>query len=858
MTLFARLRLGMPRLSVTAQGFPQIECVSTRQNMGFKMLPSRQEAAREIVGSFASGDMNEADTRHRIIDRVLHEVLAWPHDRVRCEQSITTGYADYVLSTPNDKIALIIEAKRQGEYFTLPDSFSRAKDSRYVPLNALLTDRGTKEAINQVRNYCLSEGCPYAAVTNGNQWIFFRTFASNQKWERTSAFVVTRLDYFAEQFAGATNVLGFSAVTEGNALRALIDGPTTGPKKELLYAKEKVASYNVPVSSNDLARFLRPLADSYFGVIPEDNEEFMRECYVRELDDEPRQKAVTTLIEDQLTPYFSGFRIEQLEDDDQGGQLTEKLTKSVRRQRTGQVLVLFGGKGSGKSTFIRRILLHSPPTYIRKHAKIVIIDLLAKPSSKEQVTEHIWSRLVSELDSDRVLDASRETVLKLCKDRYQVALNQNLQGLEQSSIEFNTRLNDLVQEWKRDTPYIAAKLGEYWHRKHQGIVVVIDNTDQYSSELQDFTFVTAQEISAAIGSLTVISMREERFYNSKIRGVLDAFQNSGFHISSPAPERVMEKRLLYVSRLLSDGAFDSTLFDGDSESKEEVIQFLKLLLTEFTRENSPLIRFFEACAHGDIRLALDMFRGFLTSGYTNTREMLSRSSWNIAVHQVLKPVMIPDRFFYDETVSAIPNVFALRSPLNGSHFTSIRILRLLQPTAQHGATGYHPAALLRSAFVDDLNMGDDFDRNCDMLLAHGFIEANNRLDAYSEAVDSIKITGYGIYVYRELCRHFTYLDLIASDTGVVDEAFANFLIGAANTDYRMFRDKKKYDRLLGRIEKTRALVRYFCEQEEQELSLYGVEQSYPPLMPLIAADFEKDAARAKASGSKNRSYRDSQ
>ncbi|MDI7149841.1 hypothetical protein, partial [Klebsiella pneumoniae] len=70
--------------------------------------------------------------------------------------------------------------------------------------------------------------------------------------------------------------------------------------------------------------------------------------------------------------------------------------------------------------------------------------------------------------------------------------------------------------------------------------------DQYSSNVQDFCFSSAQEISHRLKSVTLISMREERFYDSKIHGVCDAFQNSGFHISSPKPAEVFKKRLDYT------------------------------------------------------------------------------------------------------------------------------------------------------------------------------------------------------------------------------------------------------------------------------------------------------------------------
>ena len=136
-------------------------------------------------------------------------------------------------------------------------------------------------------------------------------------------------------------------------------------------------------------------------------------------------------------------------------------------------------------------------------------------------------------------------------------------------------------------------------------------------------------------------MREERFYNSKIHGVLDAFQNAGFHISSPKPAEVFRKRLRYTMGLLNDAGSRTTLVP---ETEDALINYcatyVDIINKEFSSEKSPLNGFLSACAHGDIRLSLDLFRSFLLSGYTNVEEMLNAGTWTFQIHQIIKPVMI--------------------------------------------------------------------------------------------------------------------------------------------------------------------------------------------------------------------------
>jgi len=57
--------------------------------------------------------VTEQDTRLKIIDRVLSEVLGWPLSEISTEDRAGHGYIDYKL-TVNGLARLIVEAKRDG------------------------------------------------------------------------------------------------------------------------------------------------------------------------------------------------------------------------------------------------------------------------------------------------------------------------------------------------------------------------------------------------------------------------------------------------------------------------------------------------------------------------------------------------------------------------------------------------------------------------------------------------------------------------------------------------------------------------------------------------------------------------
>ena len=690
--------------------------------------------------------MSEADTRHQIIDTILHDVLSWPRASVICESYIDPGYADYVLIGRGDSLLLFIEAKKEGIYFKIPSRFDQKELCAHIKVKSLLTDTNIRKAMLQVQQYCISRGCEYAWITNGHQWIIFKTFERNHDWRNLNAIVIKSLSYFCDYFIDAINVLGYTAITENASLIKALGG-LHQLKRNKFYPKAKVPEYNNEVHQNYLATSLRPLADRYLGKINPFDTEFMDKCYVRIRDYQASVTGVTQIINDKLTPYFKNYNVQEFFDDSYGGEFGKRISSNLRERRTSEVVILFGGKGAGKTTFIRKILHHRPSTEIKNYAIVCVVDLIECPEDKKQINDTISTQLIEELDTEKILNSERDALLSLFNDRFSIAEKQILAGLDKTGEAYNLQLNQLIKEWMADWQYCAARLADYWKTKQKGVIVVLDNTDQYSTEIQDYCFTVAQHLATIIDGLVVISMREERFHESRLHGTLDAFQNNGFHLSSPPSQFVFYRRLVYMLNVLDNEKMAQKISPTlDKDRIKEVKQLFRILLGEFRRKGSNLSQFLRACSHGNMRLALDMFRWFLLSGYTKIEEMLLAGSWNLQVHQVLRPMMIPDRFFYNEGLSNIPNLFQIRSDSFGSHFTSLRILNLLSENMSPINPVLIPVSKLNGIFTTKYNMMDDLIKNLDMMLRKGIIESNNRLDQYSENVDSIKITPYGYYL----------------------------------------------------------------------------------------------------------------
>jgi len=95
-------------------------------------LLSRLENIFQCFGNFCQkrGSVSEADTRHQIIDRIMHEVLLWPRENVKCEERSDVGFMDYTLYGTLRPI-VVVEAKKAGVSWSLPHGKWLKKHTNY-------------------------------------------------------------------------------------------------------------------------------------------------------------------------------------------------------------------------------------------------------------------------------------------------------------------------------------------------------------------------------------------------------------------------------------------------------------------------------------------------------------------------------------------------------------------------------------------------------------------------------------------------------------------------------------------------------------------------------------------------------
>lgn len=143
----------------------------------------------EILEQFKNlrlNDANEAETRLKVINHVIYDVLGWTHADVKPEDRVSedgaTTWADYVLRT--GMTGIVIEAKKAGA------TFDNVPNIRRALLNAKLVSGALGDAIVQARDYARKLSIPFAVVTNGDSWIVFPATRTDQvKFKDSSAII---------------------------------------------------------------------------------------------------------------------------------------------------------------------------------------------------------------------------------------------------------------------------------------------------------------------------------------------------------------------------------------------------------------------------------------------------------------------------------------------------------------------------------------------------------------------------------------------------------------------------------------------------------------------------------------------
>ncbi len=813
------------------------------------------EAFREIVAEFKTfisgrGSVSESDTRAKLIDRVLVQVCGWPEDAIVREESVESGRIDYSLTVRNRQY-VAVEAKKEGLAFTFPETTVKTLKLS----GSLSTNKPIKEAVEQVRGYCDDAAIRFAVATNGYAWIVFRAIREDMPWREGSARIFPGSEYIERNFTEFWNLLSFEAIERGNLDDEF--GPSTRIPRKLHRVVDRLFNADLPLERNRLHAQLHPLIQTIFqDIADQDPVEILQSCYVHAESLRIVAVDLNTVITDAIPKFLLKQGTESIvqQPDDAGSFGTAVLRAST--SHPGQLYLILGGIGCGKTTFIKRYQRMVGKAALDSRGVWFHLDILEAPVDPSGLEKFAWRGVLNQLRT-RYANQNLETRRNIKK-----AFADNIEVVAQAAGlfrlpagAFDREISSYLQKWQEDPADYAPRLLQV-AKADRGLntVLFLDNVDQLSPSYQAQVFVLAERMTRIVGSVTVLALREESYYTASVQKTLTAYTSRKFHIASPRFRRLIANRIEFALKILekSEGPIDYVLRSGISIDRKAIADFLRIIETSIFQQNRNIARFIEALCFGNMREALDMFTMFMTSGATDVDKMLliyrRDKAYYVAFHEFVKSIMLGERRYYKDQASAILNIFDCGAERNSSHFTSLRIIRALslrRGELNREGRGFVEISELLSMSESIFDNRQDVLRLLNRLVAKQLVETNTKSTESVIGASHVRVTSAGWYYSFYLVRSFAYLDLVLQDTPLNDSRIEETLRGyVQEVDNLSDRDDQKIERLEVRSSRVRLFLKYMSTEEEREQKQFDLDQRggiwAEPFIPAITKQIENE------------------
>jgi hypothetical protein len=294
-------------------------------------------------------DANEAKTRIVFIDRVLN-ACGWPPETLAVEEPSGTGdFIDYLLADAQGQPWMIIEAKRSSRTFVI-----KKGSQSYRSLAALYRQSADlKDVLDQAARYCNDRGTPYACVTNGFQWLFFRGLSSpGRQWLKTNALVFDSLDDVSLRTAEFVRCLhrnhAFTTALPELLERAAGSGLLSERRPiDSLPPIQRPGQHPSPAT--------RAATDYFFSdIYGKAHVGMLDECYVTPGHSSEFDETLQRLLKDTPDDFSS------LSEDTRDGtpqRFIEALAADAKYCNVQHPIAVVGNVGAGKTTFLRKVLV---------------------------------------------------------------------------------------------------------------------------------------------------------------------------------------------------------------------------------------------------------------------------------------------------------------------------------------------------------------------------------------------------------------------------------------------------------------------------------------------------------------------
>lgn len=493
----------------------------------------------EIEAALAAKS-NESDTRLKVLDRFLFEILEWKREAVFTEPPTASGYIDYLLSIGEKRGAMVIEAKRVG----LLRPGTKGDEMMYVALSGPVL-KPLLPGIKQAMTYSMENGVAVAAVTDGNTWLFFKASRTDGKPPMEGKGILFPcLKAVANNFAKFAELLNVGAIISRLHLGHLneAEGLTIPDPEQQFYVLEPGDArmrLRDPLASDAALLF----AQFFSRLSNEKDREMLRDCFVETGESRRADFELEKIIQrvlNNITPLETG----------QAGALQAQLERTMMSRRSETVL-LIGNKGAGKSTFVDRFFEQVLPLKLREKCVVARVDLEDYHGDPKGVIN--WAILQLRTRLEAVVCASDppsyDELLGVFFAEYQrwsVGFRKHL--YETNRTEFKDQFGQHIEQRRESQPDEYVRLLLDWaSRGHQKLpCLIFDNTDQFAPEIQDAVYQMAHSYESAAPVFNIVPITDRTVWRLSKAGALQSYSALSFYLPVPDAKEIISRRVDFL------------------------------------------------------------------------------------------------------------------------------------------------------------------------------------------------------------------------------------------------------------------------------------------------------------------------
>lgn len=709
---------------------------------------------------------NESTTRLRIIDTILFDILQWDKDDVETEKYCrASGYADYVFFL-SDKPILVIEAKKSGSNFLLPDRIYKDRPYQFGLLAKECKDAAL--ALEQACGYAATLGSIYIAITNGHQWLFTLAFVPNQSLESRLVYVFESFKAIADRFSRFCKCFNCDGLSSNSISRELLDSLRLPAPAKL---SSKIPGYPQVSGRNVFQNELSYILDFLWQVLAqkENSEVFVENCYVNPQAHSDILIVTKELIEKRKREdeIISEYNIETI----------DRLPQKIANLPAEKPFILLGEVGRGKSSFLKYLRYIAAKDNLKNYIQIEL-NFIDRPDSHDEIYHFVYDEVERQLLENYSIDIHDDSFVRgvLNLDLLRLKNTTRAKFLANDKQKYAEFEIEHIESMTEDKHIYLTKVFHHLKKgQKKSLALFFDNLDRRSQGIQEEAFLKASAIARDWASLVFICLRPVTYYKSRETGVLDTISPTAFTVGNPDLPLVLKRRFAYARKLSlgSDQDFSKSLNVPDRNVRLDLSSVAQLFEScEFAAwKKHGIVPTLEAISNGNIRRLLDFTRKILCSGHLDTKKILNKiqSSGNYYIpdYEGVKTLLFGNYMQYDPTNSPFVNLFDIQYEDASEHFTKLAILHYLAKTPNISQSNTYSKTIDLMSYLASLGFsyGVSMD-SIQLLINKRYIHSIGQENLSDD--DTVKISSLGRFHIFNLVTVFQYLDAVIVDTPILD------------------------------------------------------------------------------------------